>query len=108
MILYKEYIDTIKDNVKIKFTITFNKQTTSWATSQKRKIGYQVTVIPVEISKTGNVQIESFGAFTGFNDCLLEIDRQSKKRLETAIENLKTKKEFYLNHLNEHFYKFKN
>ncbi len=107
MILHKEYVDTKKDNVKIKFTVVFNKQTTNWATSQRRKIGYQVTVIPVEVSENGNIRLESYGAFTGFNDCLLEVDRQSKKRLEKAIEVLHEKKEFYLNYLNEHFYSLK-
>jgi hypothetical protein len=43
--------------------------------------------------------MESFSVFTGFSDCLLEIDRQSKKRLETAItkleENIPKYKEWF-------------
>ena len=101
MILYKEYIPW-KDQ-EIKMFITFNKESTNWATSQPKKVGYQVTVIPVKRTKhvSSNFVVEESSCFSGFNDCLLEIDRQSKKRLATAIKILQERKEIYLKHFNE-------
>jgi len=92
MSLHKEYIDTIEDNKKIKFSITFNRNTHNFATSQRIPIGYRVSVVPVEIGD----RFESFGAFTGFNDTLLEVDRQSSKRLSEAIRILQERKESYI------------
>lgn len=95
MTLYKEYLDTIVENEKIKFTISFNKETRNWATGESKKIGYQVTAIPVKVIKKETYSIEESSVFTGFNDNLIEIDRQSKKRLESAISKLKENMETY-------------
>ena len=81
MVLYKEYIDCEHENEKIKFTISFNKETINWATSEPKKIGYQISAIPIKVTKKETYSIEESTVFTGFNDCLLEINRQSKKRL---------------------------
>jgi hypothetical protein len=101
--LHKEY-HTLPEGAKtkdgkneIRFTISFNRDRISWATSQPKKIGYQVTATPVATSKIGNgIVMEEFGAFTGFNDCLLEVDRQSAKRLQTAISILHERMDKYL------------
>jgi hypothetical protein len=83
---------------EIKASISFNRELTNWATSEPKKIGYQATCTPVTRTKSDpNIVIEEFGAFTGFNDCLLEVDRQSAKRLQKAIEELNKRKEQYLN-----------
>lgn len=92
MSLYKEYIDTIEENKKIRFSITFNRSSHNWATSEKTPIGYRVSATPVEIGD----KFESFGAFTGFTDTLLEVNRQSSKRLNEAIEILQQRKEKYI------------
>lgn len=99
MILYKEYIKTDVEGKEIKFVITFNKEPYSWVTSQSKKIGYQVTVVPVSISRKGNIIMEEYGAFTGFNDCLLEVTRQSSKRLVEAISALKSRQPVYMKNL---------
>jgi hypothetical protein len=97
MYLYKEYIEL--NGQTIKFSISFNREHTNWATSQAKKIGYQVTVLPVKISKLeGGFTLEESSCFTGFNDNLLEVERQSAKRLETAKAILTERKEKYLNH----------
>lgn len=95
MTLYKEYLDTSVENQKIKFTISFNKESINWATSKPKKIGYQVSAVPVKVSIYKGYSIEESGSFTGFNDNLIEIDRQSKKRLESAISKLKENMETY-------------
>ncbi len=84
------------ENHKIKFTISFNKSPYNWATGKKIPIGYRVSVTPVEQTSKVGCTIETFGAFTGFNDTLLEIDRQSSKRLATAIAELEKRKEKYI------------
>lgn len=85
--LHKEYQEI--NGQTVKFAISFNKDRTNWATSQPKKIGYQVTATPVKITKYDNgIVMEESGAFTGFNDCLLEVDRQSSKRLQSAIAQL--------------------
>ncbi len=97
MTLYKEYVKTKDKGKEIKFTISFNREIVSWATSQPKKIGYQVTIVPVNITDRGNgLVMEEFGAFTGFNDILYEVNRQSKKRLLRAIKILGERKDKYL------------
>lgn len=101
--LYKEYQklpegakSTLTDKQEIKFIIGFRKGGISWATSQRISTGYYVSVVPVERSNREGFTIESSGAFTGFNDTLLEVDRQSKKRLEEAIRIFQERKDRYM------------
>ena len=69
------------------------------ATNEPKKIGYQITAVPVKRTNgAGGYTIEEFGAFTGFNDNLIECDRQSKKRLQTAISVLHSRLSTYLNY----------
>lgn len=104
MILHKEYHPFKDGNKEIKFSVSFNKDSHNWATSQPKKIGYQVTATIVQRTKSeGGFSIESFGAFQGFNDCLLEVERQSSKRLQTALEVLKSRKEQYMKWFEERY-----
>lgn len=94
MILYKEYRKL--EDKEIKFSISFNKESVNWATGQPKAIGYQVTAIPVKRTHNDGFCMEEFGAFTGFNHCLLAVDRQSKKRLQQAINILQERMDEYL------------
>jgi hypothetical protein len=82
MILYKKYIPTAEPNIYIKFSISFNRETIHWATSQPKDIGYQLVALPVEKSRG----MEISGAFTGFYEIIYKIGRQSNKRLNHAID----------------------
>lgn len=86
---YKLYVDTDKESVKIKFSISYLRPSEShnWATSEFRETGYRVNAVPVERSADG--RMESFTAFTGFGDTLLPCKRRSQKRYEQAIRKLK-------------------
>lgn len=103
MTLHKEYWELsqsgkwkCKESV-LKVTVTFNKDGVNWATSRRVPKGYRVSVVPVERSnREGGIVMESFGAFTGFNDTLIETDRQSKKRLQQAIDTLQERKDGYI------------
>ena len=93
--LYRKYIP-YKDR-ELEFDIHFNKQLTNWATGRSQKIGYYITITPVKRSRQDGLLIKEFGAFTGFKDLLLEVDRQSKKRLEEAIRIAESRSEEYIN-----------
>lgn len=65
-------------------------------------IGYRVCVVPVKRSEMGNgIVMEESGAMTGFNDTLLEYPRQSKKRLELAIQILEGRIDRYMQYFIE-------
>ena len=95
MSLHREY-HKLENGQEIRFSVSFNRDRTNWATSQPKKIGYQVSATPIERTNGDGYSVESFSAFTGFNDSLIEIDRQSAKRLQTAIEVLTQRQERYL------------
>jgi hypothetical protein len=87
---FKLYVDTTKPNVKLKFRLSYIKpsETHNWATGEVRKTGYRVNAIPVEVEQKDGYKMESFGAFTGFGDTILECNRRSKKRYEQAQDML--------------------
>lgn len=93
--LHKEY-HTLPNGEEIKFSISFNRSSTNWATYQPKKIGYEVHAVPVKRSKGDGFNIEEFGCFTGFNDNLIEVERQSAKRLQAAIVELHARVPKYL------------
>jgi hypothetical protein len=62
-------------------------------------VGYSVSVLPVKRTHGDGVTIEESGAFTGFNVCVLEAERQSKNRLAKAIQILHERGEEFINHL---------
>lgn len=97
--LHKEY-HTAEDGRTIKFLVGFNKESVNWATGEPKKVGYEVTAKPVKITQGEGYSMEEFGAFTGFNDNLLPIDRPSPKRLKAAIAALAEKLPTYLNYFN--------
>lgn len=99
--LHKEYI-TIGGN-EVRLRIYFNKDRTNWATSETMKIGYNITATPVKRTKSGGCVIEEFSAFSGFNDCLLEVERQSSKRLQLAIAELNSRKEKYIKYFEDRY-----
>ena len=103
MSLYKEYFDTDVETKKIKLTISFNKSTTNWATSRPTNKGYMVTCVPVELKKEIGYTTETFMAFSGFNDLVLKVDRQSSKRLEEAKSIAKANTKQYLEYFKDRY-----
>ncbi len=83
MSLYKEYTPT--DKGTIKFSMWYNKER-----------GYWVSATPVKITQHDGYSMEETGAFTGFVDTLLKVERRSDKRLNEAIAILQERKEKYL------------
>jgi hypothetical protein len=100
MSLYKHYVE-VEGLGEVKFSISFNRDRTNWATSQPKKVGYNVTVIPVKRThgEGRGYTIEESVAFTGFNMCLLEAERQSKNRLAKAIQIMHERSEVLIGYL---------
>jgi len=86
----------------LEFALTFHKGGTNYATYKQIPRSYRLNVVPVKIRNEGSVSIREFGAFTGFNATILEVNRQSKKRLQTAISTVESKLIEYYNYWNEH------
>jgi hypothetical protein len=84
MILHKEYIE--HNGKTIKFSITYSKE----------KKAYRLSSVPVTITKKDGYSMEEFGAYTGFNDTLLEVTRQSSNKLNEAIKILGERRTKYL------------
>jgi hypothetical protein len=87
MTLHKEYHE-LENGQQVKFSVSFTKG-----------YGYRITVVPVKITKHEGYFMEEFGAFTGFNDMLLLVERQSSKRLQSAINLISGRKQQYLDHI---------
>ena len=103
---YKLYVPTTVENKKIKFSISYCKETYSYATGKTREKGYYVNAVPVTIKASEGFTIEEFGAFTGFNDCLLPCNRRSQKRYESSIKVLKENIEPYIQFFKNKGYEF--
>ena len=98
---FKLYIPTSKENTKIKFCISYTKESSSWATNESFEPGYRVNAKPVEVTLRDGYQWESSGAFTGFNDTLIPCSRRSNKRYESAREELNNRMEKYLKYFTD-------
>ena len=79
-ILGKKYLATDHPNKFIKLSLSFNRETIHWATSQPKEVGYCVTATPVERTVKPGYTMESQGAFTGFYEIVYPIGRKSAKR----------------------------
>lgn len=76
----REYHKFEEQGITIETDISYQKAGINWYNSEREKGGYYLHVSPVQI---GEHFIErQLGS--GFKYMLLEIDRQSNKRLETA------------------------
>ena len=95
MALYKDYLSTKEENVFIKITLIFNKESYNWSTNEPRKIGYMVNAKPVQVRESYGCRIEEFMPFTGFNDVIYPVGRQSEKRKREAIHMINMKMDQY-------------
>lgn len=91
--LHKEYHKTNIANTEIRFSISY-KKSSEFATSGWLR-GYYLNAVPVKISKSNGITMEEFGAFTGFNDLLLAVERPSPNRFKQALAVFEANKEKY-------------
>ena len=95
MYLFTHYTNTNNENIFIKYTIHFNKDTFHWATSAFKQKGYQVTATPITVERKENWKTETSTAFNGFYEIIYPIERQSNKRAEEAIKKFKERLKIY-------------
>jgi len=91
MPLHKQYFK-LENGKEIKFSVTYHKGT-----------GYRISSHPVERTKGDGCSIESFEAYSGFNDTLLVCNRQGAARLREAIAILQTRMQNYHNWYKEKY-----
>lgn len=78
-----------QQNITIETSISFKQAGINWYNSLEEKGGYYLHVTPIKIN--GFFRETQIGE--GFKYLVLEVERQSKKRLETAIEIAKDHKD---------------
>lgn len=66
----------------IKVEVYYDKGGYNYVTYRQKPRGYYISVVPV----TRQGYMESFTAFTGYNDLLLEVNRASEKQYNKAVE----------------------
>ena len=76
----KQYIE--RNGQTFKVMIDYTK--IPFFSNQKR--GYYLTVVPVKIIQREGYSLEETGAFTGFRNLLLEVERKSNKAYNKAVE----------------------
>ena len=91
----KEYIKTTKNNTYLKVEVTYNIGGMNYFTGKDEPRGYYLSVLPVE--RDG--RFESYQAFSGVKQCILEVKRQSKKQAEKAEQIAETKKNELINYV---------
>jgi hypothetical protein len=76
----KEYHKFEEQGITIETDVTYQKAGTNWYNGERERGGYYLHISPVEI---GDLFV-SRTLGSGFKYMLLEVDRQSSKRLEKA------------------------
>lgn len=91
----KEYIKTTKENTYLRVEVKYNIGGMNYFTYKDEPRGYYLSVSPVE--RDGH--FESYQAFSGIKQCILEVKRQSKKQAEKAEQLAETYKENLINYV---------
>lgn len=64
--------------------IYYRRNPSSFATYRQLPRGYYFSVTPENVSRKNGYTMKSFTAFSGISGCVLECNRQSKKKYEEA------------------------
>jgi len=99
----KEYRQIGDTNEYIRFSLSFNKSLSNWATNEPRKMGYMVNATPIKRKQADRFVIEEFTAYQGFNEVIYPVERQSQKRLAEAKKLM----EHHINNKYKEFFKAK-
>ena len=83
----KKYIDIENSPKQIKVELFYHKGGMNFFTSKTERRGFYLSVVPVERKHEANgVVIESFTAFTGYKQLILEVKRYSDKAYRQSLE----------------------
>lgn len=85
----KKYIEIKNPNKNVnclKVEVYYDKGGFSYVSYTHKPRGYYISVVPVYRENKGSYIMESYVAFTGYKQLLLEVKRQSQKQYEKAVE----------------------
>ena len=91
--LFNELIPLEKENNFLKVELYYSLGGFNYFTYKEEPRGYYLSATPIERSETCGCVMESFTAFSGIKQCVLECSRQSKKREAEALEKMGNYKE---------------
>lgn len=86
----KKYIT--KGNQVFKVELNYNLGGYSYVTGKQQPRGYYFSVSPVGIKEKDGYRVETYKAYTGFKEVLLEVKRKSNKKYEEALSMLTDEK----------------
>ena len=88
-----------EEDIYIRCSLSYNKDTYNYFTSSYKKKGYQITMTPIVVDGI----CETSTAFTGFYEILHPVERQSKKRLAEAESILISNIDRYLEYFTDNY-----
>ncbi len=77
----------------------YSKGGYNYFTGKAEPRGYYIHVSPVNRENKGDYFMESYTAFSGIKDCILEVTRASKKAENQAAEIFEQVKDRYINYI---------
>lgn len=99
MKISKEYIE--KGHLTLAIEFYYSMGGMNYFSSRAERRGYYLSVSPVSVNRDeqGRVRSESYTAFTGVKDCLLEVKRKSPKSQAEAEKLIESKKKELISHI---------
>ena len=91
--LHSELIKCSKENMFVKVELYYSLGGYNFFTYKEEPRGYYLSASPVERSESCGCVMESYTAFSGIKKCIVECQRQSKKREAEALEKMDNYKE---------------
>lgn len=101
------YYKVIENNSNTKAThlkaeIYYSLGGMNYFSSKVESRGYYISVSPVERTQRDYGTMESYTAFTGLKQCVIPVERKSKKKAEEAVKYFEEHvEEFMKNHFGE-------
>lgn len=83
----------------LKIELDYSKGGYNYFTYKNEPRGYYIHVSPVIREDKGGFFLETYTAFSGIKDCILEVTRASKKAENQAAEIFEQVKDRYINYI---------
>lgn len=83
----------------LRVDLDYSKGGYNYFTYKNEPRGYYIHVSPVNRENKGDYFMESYTAFSGIKDCILEVTRASKKAENQAAEIFEQVKDRYINYI---------
>jgi len=99
MRITKEYLE--KGGLTLSIQFYYSMGGMNYFTNTTESRGYYLSVSPVSVSRdeNGRVRSESYSAFSGIKDCLLEVKRKSPKAQAEAEKLIEAKRKELISYI---------